>query len=91
MTEFFKLLNGVQLESRQEVKAYIRGLELMRDNLNLSPSDQATVAAWLDDANSAKNLGALSAEAHSKREQKQGEAAKSKPAKSKIAATKAAD
>lgn len=69
MTEFFKLQNGVQLGSRQEVKAYIRGLELMRDQLNLSDADAAKVAAWLDDANTAKNTGALTAEQHEKREQ----------------------
>jgi len=71
--KFFKLANGLQFDTPGELKAYIRGLELMRTNLTLSAADAAKVATWLDDAHSAKAGGAKTAAQH--------EAAKPKPAK----------
>jgi hypothetical protein len=64
MQTYFKLACGQQFDTKPELKAFIRGLELMRDDLDLSPEQAAKVARWIDDANSAKNSGAKSAAEH---------------------------
>lgn len=81
MKQYFKLGCGQQFDTKPEIKAFIRGLELMRDELNLSEPDAAKVAAWLDDANSQKNTGHLTDAEHEKRKAKADDAAAAHAAK----------
>lgn len=64
MAKFYKLANGLRFDTQPELKAYIRGLELMRTQLTLSASEAAKVASWLDDAHAAKSAGAKTATQH---------------------------
>ncbi|MDI1227386.1 MAG: hypothetical protein PSY14_06865 [bacterium] len=59
----YKLSNGLQFNTAAEVDAYIRGLELVRNEIgdDLSNDHAAKFRSWLDEAHSAKSAGPTAA------------------------------